>query len=288
MVDSLQKSLAPSTWSVYNKVWKTYTQFFHTIGQEPCLPYKIVDVMYFIAHLWSKRLAPDTITSQISAISFLHKVNNLDDPVAAPVIQKMLQGLKKQRPQMDDRLPVTRHVLSLLCRKAPLILQNRYDVLFIRAFALVAFHGFFRLGELVHKNTNTVVHLSDVSILKTGMQVTIPCSKTSVKPEVIFINRSAGDLCPVAAVEQFISVRGRSPGPLFAHADGLGYPYSQVNLILANIFASCGLDSKRYKGHSFRIGAASEAAKAGYSDAQICLMGRWKSDAFRKYIRLPF
>lgn len=49
----------------------------------------------------------------------------------------------------------------------------------------------------------------------------------------------------------------------------------------------CGLDPSRYKGHSFRIGAASYAADAGVSDAQIRALGRCKSNAFLKYIRTP-
>ena len=45
------------------------------------------------------------------------------------------------------------------------------------------------------------------------------------------------------------------------------------------------LDTSRYKGRSFRIGAASLAAGKGFSDAQIRTLGRWKSDAFKLYIR---
>ena len=48
-----------------------------------------------------------------------------------------------------------------------------------------------------------------------------------------------------------------------------------------------GLDSTRYKSHSFRISAASFAAERGMSDAQIRALGRWKSNAFLKYIRIP-
>ena len=40
-----------------------------------------------------------------------------------------------------------------------------------------------------------------------------------------------------------------------------------------------------YKGHSFRIGGACHAAEKGYSYAQIRALGRWKSDAFKTYLR---
>ena len=41
-----------------------------------------------------------------------------------------------------------------------------------------------------------------------------------------------------------------------------------------------GCQSKYYKGHSSRIGAATYAMT-------IKLMGRWSSNAYRKYIRIP-
>ena len=49
--------------------------------------------------------------------------------------------------------------------------------------------------------------------------------------------------------------------------------------------AFCGLDTSRYKNHSFRIGGACHAADKGYSDAQIRALGRWKSEAFKVYLR---
>lgn len=42
-----------------------------------------------------------------------------------------------------------------------------------------------------------------------------------------------------------------------------------------------GLDPKQYKGHSFRIGAATQASKVGFSENAIQNMGRWKSDAVK-------
>ena len=42
---------------------------------------------------------------------------------------------------------------------------------------------------------------------------------------------------------------------------------------LVLIFQTCGLNPAQYKGHSFRIGAATLAAESGFSDAQIRLLG---------------
>jgi hypothetical protein len=45
------------------------------------------------------------------------------------------------------------------------------------------------------------------------------------------------------------------------------------------------LDPKFYKGHSFRIGALTSTASSGIPLSVIQNMGRWKSDAFMRYIR---
>ena len=77
-------------------------------------------------------------------------------------------------------------------------------------------------------------------------------------------------------------------GALFSTPGGKPYATSTAKDDLASVLSFCGLDTKRYKSHSFRIGAASDAALRGFSDAQIRLMGRWLSDAFRQYIHLPY
>ena len=38
---------------------------------------------------------------------------------------------------------------------------------------------------------------------------------------------------------------------------------------------------------SFQIGAASSARSASIPDSQIQVLGRWKSDAYKSYIRTP-
>ena len=93
--------------------------------------------------------------------------------------------------------------------------------------------------------------------------------------------------CPVQVLLDYLSRRGYSPGPLFISGDGSLVSRAAFTEKLSMAIKYCGLDPSRYKGHSFRIGAASHAADAGMSDAQIRALGRWKSNAFQKYIRIP-
>ena len=78
-----------------------------------------------------------------------------------------------------------------------------------------------------------------------------------------------------------------SNSPLFT--DGTGSPLSRNSFIslLKNRLASIGLDRTLYSGHSFRRGAATSAAAVGYSDYEIQLLGRWRSDAYKLYIDVP-
>jgi hypothetical protein len=51
--------------------------------------------------------------------------------------------------------------------------------------------------------------------------------------------------------------------------------------------AKAGLKPEKYAGHSFRIGAATTAAACGVQVVTIKTLGRWKSEAYQLYIRLP-
>ena len=101
------------------------------------------------------------------------------------------------------------------------------------------------------------------------------------------ILHSHNSCCPVLFLLDYLSLRGNRPGPLFLNSDNS--PVSRTNFaeLLSLSLKACGLDSTCYKGHSFRIGAASFAAERGMSDAQIRALGRWRSNAFLKYIRIP-
>ena len=96
-----------------------------------------------------------------------------------------------------------------------------------------------------------------------------------------------GEICPVKALVDYLSVRPATPGPLFIF--GSGSPLTQVALVakLHEALQQVGLNHRDYNGHSFRIGVATTAAQRGLEDSLIQTLGHWKSEAYKTYIKLP-
>ena len=72
---------------------------------------------------------------------------------------------------------------------------------------------------------------------------------------------------------------------LFCHRDGSPLTRYQFGAVLSKVISKLQLNTACYKTHSFRIGAATWLARKGVSHDAIKAMGRWSSDAFRRYIR---
>ncbi len=81
-------------------------------------------------------------------------------------------------------------------------------------------------------------------------------------------------------------MRKSGNGPLFCSKNGVPISASVFSSCIAKIVKLLQISGK-LTAHSFKIGAASYAAANGVSNDEIKRMGRWVSDAFLKYIRLP-
>ena len=156
--------------------------------------------------------------------------------------------------------------------------------------------AFYRVGELTAKGVDSaalVLQFKDLKFLVHNGQpqmikiiITAFKHNTDRKPFEILIDREDTlPFCPVKSLLQYCTSRGALLGPLFCQQNLAPITVYQFNTELSRCLQFCGLHTSRYKGHSFRIGAASLAADKGFSDAQIRTLGRWKFDAFKIYIR---
>lgn len=97
----------------------------------------------------------------------------------------------------------------------------------------------------------------------------------------LYISASGDDAYPVKALRRLFDWRGSPDSPLFETARG--FSRELVLSQMRQILTSLGVKG-HYAGHSFRRGAATSAREAGVPDSDIILMGRWKSDSYRRYI----
>lgn len=293
----IEASLAVSTRQAYRRVIQNFEQFhLLTFSKPMSLPISEKVVAQYICHLYLQNLSSSTITSYISAISFIHKIDNFHDPTNAFFIKKMLKGVQNERGGSDTRLPITLDILNRLIDNIEHVIPSYSKAILCKAMFLLAFHAFLRIGEFTITQTNTpdiVLQIQDVVFGPINrclqyMVVTITNYKHSdLKPVQIEIPISATPkYCPVRILREYLQLYKHTKGPLFQFMDKSPVTRAFFTSNLQNVLKFQGLDPKVYKSHSFRIGAASSMASRGTPQLVIQKMGRWKSDAVKRYIRM--
>lgn len=190
-------------------------------------------------------------------------------PLTAPILQKLLSALEDTVSQYPTRL-------------------------LLRAVFLLAVHAFLRLGEITVKSLKSkhqVLQRSDVTFNQSSLsevQIVMRDHKTNKHKFPLIISIKAGPgsaFCPVKVLHNYLQLFQHTSGPLFQSLDGLPITYSMISSHRRSAIQFIGLSTEQFKGHSFRIGAATHAAFLGFSDQVIQKLGRWISDAFKHCIR---
>lgn len=146
-------------------------------------------------------------------------------------------------------------------------------------------------GGRLERQRERAVTWADVSVDSRRnpqrLQIRLRVSKTDQerKDTSVFVGKTGCALCPVAAVLDFVAERGSGAGPLFHWSNGVPLTRRRLNDELKLAVESTGSGSSHTSTHSLRAGAASEAAAKGVGDATIQALGRWRSAAYRVYIR---
>lgn len=254
-------------------------------------------IVLFISCCYQKQLSPQTVTTYLSALAHFNKMEGYPDPTTQDfIVKRTLQGFQKLKARPDTRLPITPVILQKIVNSLPQCTQSFYQRTLFKAMFLLAFHAFLRVGEIT-STTNNTLNLSAISFAHQQNGVPESMSLTMVdfkhhrgKPPVTFhlkANKENPQLCAVSAMWEYKALRGNCDGPLFMFQDKSPVSRHYFNQQLKISLNYLDYDTKLYKGHSFRIGAATLAKSKGISDEQIQLLGRWKSNAYRKYIRIP-
>ena len=225
-------------------------------------------------------------------------VNCLPDPALSsfPRLDYVLRGVRREGPctVQRRRLPITPELLRKIHHVWAKEPQDFNRTMLWAAFCL-GFFGFMRAGEFtcpsMEAYTSDMLSPGDVSVDShlASSRITVRLKRNKTDPFgagiTLYLGRTGDILCPLTSMLAYLAVRPASPGPLFIFHDGS--PLSRPRLVqsLRQALRAAGVDDSHFSGHSFRIGAATTASAIGLSDSLIQTLGRWKSSAFRLYVR---
>jgi len=292
--------LAKSTQRTYKSGSKRYVDFCNKYTLTP-FPISESTLTYFVAFLYNEGLSAGTVKSYMSAARYTQIAMGFGDPDVGGMAQLefVLKGLKRKTAVggRQSRLPITPDILRAL-RKVWESDADRDKATMLWAAVTMCFFGFLRSGEVVvptDDQYDETVHLSygDVRVNNTAnpqyLEVKIKASKTDPfrKGVTVYLGRTDSDLCPVAAILAYMVQRGAERGPFFWFTKRRFLTRERLVSAMRAALQQAGISPQKYAGHSFRIGAATTAARCGLPDSLIKTLGRWESAAYMVYIRTP-
>ena len=216
-----------------------FVQFCNAHGTKP-FPVSESLLCYFVASLAQQGLAPGTIKTYLAGVRHAQIIRGHPEPRQNSTLPRLhllvLQaGVRRERaergaPPARPRLPITPPLLRQM-RAVWNASASNPDTVMLWAAAATCFFGFFRAGEITVPSApafNPIVHLSwgDVHVDSVEAPSMIRFHLKRSKCDQfgngvdVFIGRTSDDLCPVAAVLNYIAQRGNHTGAFFRFRDG--------------------------------------------------------------------
>lgn len=233
----------------------------------------------------AEHLSVSTISRRLASISKAHDARSLPNPARSELVKATIRGIRRThgvaqrqaKPLLKDDLFA---VLAAMGNRP----KDRRD----RALLLLGFAGGFRRSELV------AIDCKDLEEVRHGLVVHLRASKTDQERQGrrVGIPHGRTRWCPVAALDDWLTLLAAEGGPVFRRIDRHGRNLKgrlsgeAVSLVVKERVAAIGLEPALYSGHSLRAGLATSAAQAGVSSWKIRQQTGHASDAMlARYIR---
>ena len=275
---------------------------FCSLYNIPPWPASETTLRYYCVHAY-RTISHATILVYLAAIRHYHLEHGYCDPLLdSHLLAYLCKGIRRhQGDQRRVRLPLTPALLADI-RQA----LNQSGSVHTRdkpalwAAITLGFYGFLRGGEFTtcHSHTYSPTHhllRRDIKIASDHTHYTVVIKSSKTDPyrctTKITVAATNTNTCPVQAMRSFLRRTCHSYSqPLFTLSSGRYLTLAQLTATIRSLLQAAGLtphQAAQYSSHSLRIGAATAAAAAGLPSWLIQTAGRWKSEAYRSYIRSP-
>ena len=225
----------------------------------------------------TKGLKTASVCQALWAVNARHRMAGFSPPGETTQVKTALAGIKRRkgsRKKQQEPLTID-HIRDI---RFPSTLKGKRD----KAILLLGFAGCFRRSELVALKTE------DIRNTKFGTRIFLERSKTDQEGEGSWVHINAAvqftEFCPVAALRTWLDAAVIDRGVIFRSLTKgknprIGKKLSAVSVdaIVKWAAKECGLDPKKYGGHSLRAGSATFLSERGKTPTLIAKHGRWKS-----------
>ena len=282
------------------------------------MPWSVSTTIKFVVyarHQHMPNLKASTIKNYLAGIRMQHLMRGYLRVCLKPDIVKLmlsgaenLDAIQARLEKKKVRQPVTWEIMKTIRQRLHEVRGSKAWKTRVWLTSAVAFSGSFRIHELLAKNKMSFSPTADLlgksvqkktwskdGKSKTYLEVYLAHPKEArlskgILVDVFAIEGVESWACPVRAYDAYMRTgcQGGAEQPLIQSEDGSNYTGADFNKDLKFLLAG-KVDYKEgsVTSHSFRAGLASWMARAGYSDQEIMLTGRWKSEAFLNYVKTP-
>ena len=200
-------------------------------------------------------------------------------------------GKKAKKKKLQRKKKVYFDNLRLLFNYIQLANLHSTDKSMLCSAVTLAFFGMLRSAEYTSPTSSnffigSTLQPSDISFSESFQFASVRIKKSKTDPFkcgcTIRIAATNSPFCPVNALVSYLRARSNVDGPLYRFHNG----QFLTRHFISNLLSLALPHVPNINTHSFRIGGASAAASAGIQDSVIQIMGRWSSDAYKRYIRL--
>lgn len=283
-----------NTKQTYGSAQRRYVNFCNVYGIDN---HNEETLLLYVAYLKEQGLKVSTIKVYLAAVRSYYINNGFGNIMDGCLrLQQAIKALEISAEPPKVKLPITLDLLDAIKSVVP---KDYEGMLYLAAMCL-GFYGCLRCGEFTVKNEfDSKKHLckEDIVILNVDgtnvVRAHIKQSKTDHFNEgfYIYVACMCPHACAYCSMRDYLAVGFSQtaclPGtPLFRHSDLQILTKVAFVKQMKKFLSVLGIPNENYSGHSLRTGLATTAAAAGLSDWEIKLLGRWSSDAYRRYIRI--
>ncbi len=286
----LNTSYAVATKVKYDQMWKWFIEFVLDLD----LDISDQTVAKYVAYLYDHRQKYTSIQVHLAAIARGLEARGYPPHTRSFLVGRMLIGAKKLTLTKDIRQPFTEAHIIKMVTALQYIYPSNFEYWLYRAVITWAFSAGLRVSEYTQSRyADHNLYRSSIDMISVNDDIAYRITFRSFKscpdefPDFVLVRNENTILCPVTAMWNWLMVRPSGDGPLFVkHAEGnQPLKYRDIDQMLNRVCTLRTWNRTLFHTHSFRIGRATLWAQLGYTNEQIMHMGRWRSDAYKKYIR---